>query len=238
MIRLFDNLDNSSAGVVGAGGQLNYYNATLKKFVLFMPLETLPSVSGSVSTVDNDVTTSRTVGKIEGKTTLESKDATFLWTKENLSILHKYLGETMEFLVSYANGTGIKFTATYTYRVDDAAANDAVTGTITFVPSNVDETATLDVYDLMAKTATFANKFNDIYDIDTTGNIKVSLKGNVANTTFTAKSNNTAITANVVADELTISTTNATSGTSALVEITASATGCQPWTTLVTVLVK
>ena len=71
---LFDKLDDTNRGFTGMGGQLNIWNDELKKYVLFLPLETLPSVVGSVNTVDHDVTTSNTIGKIKGKMSIDDKD--------------------------------------------------------------------------------------------------------------------------------------------------------------------
>ena len=68
---IYDVLDNTSRGMTGEYGQLNVWDDTLSKYVLFMPLETLPSVVGSTNTVENDVTTSRVIGKIKGKKTID-----------------------------------------------------------------------------------------------------------------------------------------------------------------------
>ena len=84
----YDVLDNTSRGMTGEFGQLNVYDPTLKKYVLLLPLEILPSVVGSVNTIENNVTTSRTIGKIKGKMTIDDKDVEFLWCRDNIERLN------------------------------------------------------------------------------------------------------------------------------------------------------
>ena len=94
---IYDVLDNTSRGMTGEYGQLNVWDDTLSKYVLFMPLETLPSVVGSTNTVENDVTTSRVIGKIKGKKTIDDRDVTFLWCRDNIERLNQFVGRQLKF---------------------------------------------------------------------------------------------------------------------------------------------
>lgn len=224
---LYDNFDDTSRGFTSQGGQLNIWNDTLKKYTLFLPLETLPSVVGSVNTVEHDVTTSNAVGKIKGKMTIDDKDITFLWHRDNLYRLNQFLGKQCDFLVSYADGTGWKFTSEYTYKPDDA--EDKVTGTITLISSKVDEVATLNVRDLMAKTCVITSVIpSEINIAKTSGEKSITLTSNVDGVTYKAVSDNSAITSTISSNTLKIATTSGTE-TTGIVRVYAEKEGMASW---------
>lgn len=233
---MYDILDDTKRGFTGEGGQLNIWDATLQRYVLFLPLETLPSVVGSVNTVEHDVTTSSSVGKIKGKMTIEDKELTFLWHRDNIKRVEQFLGQQNDFLVSYRDGTGWKFTAEYTYKPDDAPASEKVTGTITLIPSEVDDNATLDVTPLMARTCIITTTLNSEYDLGVSKSKEITLVSNVDGVTYEAKSSSTGVTATITGSKLTI-TAGATAG-SAIVTITPSKSGMGSWSTSVLVIVE
>ena len=71
-MNFYDKYDDTRAQN-GIGTQLNIWDETLKKYVLLMPLETVPSVVGSKNTVDVDLLTSSMITKIEGKSQVDDK---------------------------------------------------------------------------------------------------------------------------------------------------------------------
>ena len=231
---MYDVLDNTSRGMTGEYGQLNVYDTTLNKYVLFMPLETLPSVVGSTNTVDNDVTTSRVIGKIRGKKTIDDKDVTFLWCRDNIERLNSFLGKQLDFLLSYKDGTGWKFSGEIVYKPDDATSSDKLTGTFTIIASDVDDVATSNVLDLMAKTCVITNSsFPSRVDIDLTStdkSIQVPIKLSNSSATCEVKSDNSAITATYdsTSGNLTITATGSTK-TNGIVEVTPKVTGEAGW---------
>lgn len=226
---LYDELDDTSRGFTAQGGQLNIWNSVLNKYVLFIPCETLPSVVGSVNTVENDVTTSNAIGKIKGKMSIDDKDVTFLWHRDNLRRLNEFLGKQNDFLVSYPDGTGWKFTSEYTYKPDDGGASDKVTGTMTLISSKVDDVATLNVRDLMAKTVTITTALPSEITIKTTnGSQEITLQSNESDVTYKTSSDNSVITASVEGNKLKISTTSSTA-TNGIVLVQAEKSGMASW---------
>lgn len=235
---MYDILDDTKRGFTGEGGQLNIWDSSLNKYVLFLPLETLPSVVGSVNTVDHDVTTSSTIGKIKGKMTIDNKEVSFLWHRDNLVRLNEHLGEQCDFLVSYRDGTGWKFTAEYTYKPDDAPSSEKATGTLTLVPSSVDDSATLDVTDVMARTCIITTLLDSEIELKTSGTKTYTLTANVDDVTYpTPESSNNVITAQVTTGTLTITVgTGAKVGDSSVIKLKGTKTGMASWTT--TILVR
>lgn len=241
---IFDVYDDTSRGMSGEYGQWNVWDSTLNKYVLFIPTETLPSVTGDTETFDNNVTTSRTIGKIKGKRSLDNKDVTFLWHRDNVERLNQFLGRQYDFLVSYKDGTGWKFSGEITYRNDDGTASDKLTGTVTIIPSQVDDVATSNVYDLMAKTCVIANaqfpseiKLAKAPDTGTGGSETIPVQFSNANATCDVASDNNAITASYASGKITI-TTNSKEATSGLVKVTPKATGEASWVQYILVIVE
>lgn len=233
---IWDVLDDTSRGMTGEYGQLNVYDATLGKYVLLLPLETLPSVVGSTNTVENDVTTSRVIGKIKGKKTIDDKDITFLWHRDNIERLNEFIGKQCDFLVSYKDGTGWKFSGEITYKNDDGTSSDKLTGTLTIIASDVDEVATSNVLDLMAKTCVITNSgFPSEVTISLTKKtIDIPVQFSNASATCTITSDNNAISGTYTAGSgtngakitLTVTGEVATNG---VVKVVPSATGEASW---------
>lgn len=241
---IFDVLDDTNRGMTGEYGQLNVYDDTLNKYVLLLPLETLPSVVGSTNTVDNDVTTSRVIGKIKGKKTIDDKDITFLWHRDNIERLNEFVGKQCDFLVSYKDGTGWKFSGEITYRNDDGSASDKLTGTLTIIASDVDDIATSNVLDMMAKTCVITNNNfpSEVVLEKSTGEGKtstkdVTVKFSNATATCDVTSDNTAITATYTSGKIAISTTSTTE-TTGIVKVVPKASGEASWTQYILVVVK
>ena len=236
---IWDVLDDTSRGMTGEGGQLNVYDTTLNKYVLLLPLETLPSVVGSTNTVDNDVTTSRVIGKIKGKKTIDDKDVTFLWHRDNIERLNQFIGKQCDFLVSYKDGTGWKFSGEITYKNDDGTAGDKLTGTLTIIASDVDDVATTNVLDLMAKTCVITNNNfpSEIRLALKDGTQDVPVKFSNSSATCTVTSSNNSIQATYTSGKITIKTTSQ-DPTNGVVKVKPTATGEASWEQYILVIVE
>ena len=237
---MFDILDETSRGFSGQGTQLNIWDEDLKKYVLFLPLETIPSVVGSMNTFEHDVTTSPVIGKIKGKTTIDDKDVTFLWHRDNIARLNQFLGKTCKFLVSYPDGTGWKFTAEYTYKPNDTPSNDKTQGTITFISQETDTQATENVYDMIARTCFVTSYIDSEIHLKTSETKSYELTFSVATgATFEVSSDTSSITASKESGGTNkFKITAGSSADNAIVTIKSSATGFGSWKTHILVIVE
>lgn len=229
---IFDQFDETSRGFTGEYGQLNVYDEKLKKYVLLVPVETLPSVVGSTNTVEHDTTTSRVVGKIKAKMTIEDKDCTFLLCRDNLVRLMEFTNRPAKFLVSYKDGTGWKFSGTISIKPDDVSASDKATGTFTIIANAVDQVPTLDVRDLMAKTCVITNEDLPTEIVITatgssaTYDIPVLVSDSKAQ--VEVESNNSAIKGNYSEGKVTITVTGSTA-TSGIIVLKPTVAGQASW---------
>lgn len=218
---------HSGVGVcLYARNENNYYS-------LFIPLETAPSVMSTPTSIDIDVTSSDEITKIEGKMTLEEKEVDFFMHRDNLRRLKKYANKgIIDFAVVNHDYTAIKFSATISYKQNDATSGDPLRGTIKITPVKSDGFVD-DFYDLIQPTAKFINAIKPIVHLgDTVGDkFETTIDFDPADATCTATSeNDTIATAQLTGKNLVI--TRVAKG-SAIVVLKVSSEGYADWETTI-----
>lgn len=206
-------------------------------YSLYLPLETAPSVYGSVESFDIDILTDPTKGKVEGKDELDSKDIEFLLHRDNVRRAKSLAGQVLDWLVVYQDGTGYTFVASTKVRSNDAEA-DVLKGTITFTPMSASELMD-DVRDLIRPTVQFANTIPARLTFSASETEKtVIVKTDPTSATITAESNSSSFTATITDGKLKITTgTSITDGATGIVTIKAadSEKKYAPWETTIAV---
>lgn len=201
---------------------------------LLLPLESAPTVSGSIDTFDFDILTCPSKGQVEGKESLDQKDVDFLWHRDNVARLEALQGKVLEFLVVYQDFTARAFTGTIKVRPQDAGA-DIMRGTFTITPLSAVATTFLDARELIKDTVMFTNAIPDSAKIEAGKTFTTEIKTNpIEGVTITPKSNNSKFVASVDKNTLTVTHSGA-AGEFALIEITASLTDYASWTTYIAV---
>lgn len=141
----------------GYQSALLYKESNESYYHLFLPLETAPTVSGSVDTFDFDILTCPSKGQVEGKESLDQKDVDFLWHRDNVRRLESMQGRVLDFMVVYQDFTARTFTGTIKVRPQDAGA-DIMRGTFTITPMSASTTTILDARDLIQDTVNIINQ--------------------------------------------------------------------------------
>lgn len=179
-------------GMSGYGSALLYKDSTVDLdglYHLLLPLETAPSVTGSVDTFDFDILTCPSKGQVEGKETLEQKDVDFLWHRDNVRKLESLQGKVIDFLVVYQDFTARAFTGTIKVRPQDAGA-DIMRGTFTLTPMSAQTTTILDARDLIKDTVWFTNSIASRVVVDAnleTAKVDVAVETNPSDAKVEAK---------------------------------------------------
>lgn len=208
---------------------------------LLLPLESAPSVSGSVDTFDFDILTCSSKGQVEGKESLEQKDVDFLWHRDNVYRLEQLQGKVLEFMVVYQDFTARTFTGTIKVRPQDAGA-DVMRGTFSITPMSASATTIYDARDMIADTIVFTTAVpasvvmtESTYTLDLITDPKTGV-------TFTPLTNvegvNTNITASFSENKLTITYSGSADKEYGLVFFKATAEGYASWTTSIAVEYK
>lgn len=177
-------------GMSGYGSALLYKDSTVDldgKYHLLLPLETAPSVTGSVDTFDFDILTCPSKGQVAGKETLDQKDVDFLWHRDNVRKLESLQDKIIDFLVVYQDFTARAFTGTIKVRPQDAGA-DVMRGTFAITPMSAQTTTILDARDLIKDTVWFTNSIASRVVTDkTTKKSVVAVETNPSEATITSK---------------------------------------------------
>lgn len=236
-------------GMNGYGSALLYKDSTVDLdglYHLLLPLETAPSVTGSVDTFDFDILTCPSKGQVEGKETLDQKDVDFLWHRDNVRKLESLQGKVIDFLVVYQDFTARAFTGTIKVRPQDAGA-DIMRGTFTLTPMSAQTTTILDARDLIKDTVWFTNSIASRVVIDKTTKVStVAVETNPSDAVVTTKVyayndgelvvDEDSFTAEYGTGKVTISYIGEGSKVEyAMVELTASKEGYASWVTTIAV---
>ena len=102
------------------------------KFALIGLTTNVPYPFGDTETFDINVLQSSTIGKVEGKTTMDNVDVPVYHHRDNAYRFNKLAGKTLEFMSINSEFVGYKFTGTLKYKPDTAEASEnTATGTVT-----------------------------------------------------------------------------------------------------------
>lgn len=223
-------------GVISAGAGIYVYETenSLNKFVLLIPTTDMPAGAGAPATVDNPILTTEMIGQVQGKQTLEQKEYTFNWTRDNIRRLEKYAGKQCTFLerdgMEY---TGNKFKGTLAYGKDAFSDNAIMQGKM-WVTVNEDLGYVDDIRDIYALTAVINSPLPET-TVAMGGTAKIELSTS-PNATVTATSESTSV-ATVAVSSGVLTITPVAIGTT-IVKLTCSATneGTSERTVLVNVV--
>lgn len=222
MIKL--DRDYNSTGVISAGAGLYVYDDTLKKFILLIPTSDMPAGAGAPDTIENPLLTVSRNGQVEGKQTVDQKEFTFNWNRDNIRRLNKYAGRQLQFLerdgMEY---TGNMYNGTLSFDKDAYSDNAIMQGKM-WITVNDDLGFVDDIRDLYALTAVITSPLPAI-TISGTNSVKMTLSTS-PNATISAKSEADSVcTAQITGNELTV--TGVADGNT-IVELTCSAEGEAP----------
>lgn len=219
----------------GYDSLLLYKEANESKYHLLIPLETVPTVSGSVDTFDFDLLSCPSKGQVEGKESLDQVDVDYLWHRDNVMRLEALQGRVLDFMAIYQDFTARTFSGTIKVRPQEAGA-DIMRGTFTITPMSATSTTILDARDLVQDTVVFVNNIpsnlsmasnSEKLEIKTLPSAGVSLK---------VESNNESFKGEIIGGELTISYLgDGSTKEYAVLTITASAPEYASWTTTIAV---
>lgn len=221
--------------ISGYGSALLYLDPSVDTdglYHLLIPLETVPSVSGSTDTFEFDLLTCPSKGLVEGKESLDQVEVEFLWHRDNVKRLEALQGKTIDFLAVYGDYTGRKFSGTIKVRPNEVSA-DIAKGTFTITPISASSVTLDDCRPLIKETVAFASAIPNSVEISGTDKFEIEAKLDTADATLTAVSDTTGVaTATATNNKVTI--TGVKTGF-AIVTLTATATGKAPWETTICV---
>ena len=230
---------NESRAQSGYGAALMFIDpndtgvGTAGKYRLFIPLESVPSVEGSVDTFEFDLLNSKVKGKVQGKSSLDEKDNEFLWHRDSIMRLEKYADQVLDFMVVYGDFTAKKFRGQIDPRPNDVS-NDVARGTFTITPMSMEKKTIYDCRSEIIETVFFENAIPDsVVVAGTSGKKEIVVSTDPSNAIVTAVAKNSSVATATYADGK-VTVTGVAKGYT-YITITASATGMASWETTVLV---
>lgn len=218
----------------GYGSALLYKEANEELYHIVTPLESVPTVSGSVDTFDFDILTCPSKGQVEGKESLDQVEVDFLWHRDNITRLESLQGRVLDFMAVYQDFTARTFTGTIKVRPQEAGA-DIMRGTFTITPMSASTTTILDARDLIQDTVMFTNAIDD-HIVMSENSYDVVVKTNPSTANVLVTSNNSDFNGAYSEGKVTINYTG-DGGTKAyaIITITATAENYASWSTTIAV---
>ena len=219
MIKL--DRDYDSKGVISAGAGIYVYDDAISKFVLLIPTTDMPAGAGAPETIDNPVLTTSVIGQVEGKQTIEQKEYTINWNRDNIRRLSKFAGRQCMFLerdgMEY---TGSKFNGTLSFGKDAFSDNAIMQGKV-WITVNEDLGFVDDIRDIYALTSVITSPLPET-TVEASGTAKIALSTSEGATVVATSEAESVATANVSGNVLTI--TGVAEGYT-IIKLTCSATG-------------
>ena len=208
---------------------------TSGKYSLIGATETAPYVFGAKDSSEFDLLQMPTIGKVEGKFTLDEKEVEVMHHRDNAYRFEKLKGRVLEFMTINSEFVGYKFTGTLDYKPNDADS-DVNKATVTITPLTADTKPILNARALVVEALCFANAIPEA--IKTSEKVNFSVMQSGVTPTLAVKKITINPITGVETEEIdsSVVTTDITQvqfSTSGLYAITASATGYAPWTTTV-----
>ena len=211
----------ASKGVVSAGAMIAVLDDTLKKYILLVPTSDMPAGPGAPETIDNPILTTSYIGQVEGKQTLEQKEYTINWQRDNIRHLNKYAGKTSTFMeIDGTEWTGRKFNGTLSFDKDAFSDNNVMQGKV-WITVTEDLGFVDDVRDLYADTAIIYTPLPEV-NIVGTDKVTISLSTSPSATVEAVSEAEGVATASMSGSDLTI--TGVSEG-HAIVKLTCTASG-------------
>jgi len=174
---------------------------------------------------------------VEGRSENPQKTLPFFAHRDNINILEAIKGETHDFIRLLPDFTGVKFSGTVTYMLQNTDVGALEQGQITITPNSSDEYIE-NCYDLVEDTVVFTSSIDEVVTIDGTGTSTISLSTNPADATITASSDTTGVaTVSYTSSTNSVTITGVASG-SAIVTLTATKTGYASFKRTILVIVK
>ena len=224
--------------VSGYGGALCYVDPSNSedadlKYHILIPLESLPSVTGSTDSFEYDLLNSPSKGKVQGKGSLEDTDLEFLWHRDNVRRLENLQGRSIDFMIVYPDFTARKFTGTIKVRPNEIS-NDVAKGTITITPITASETTILDCRSELKDTVAITSNIDDYVDLKGTNDQVIAVSTDPSDATITVTIDKSSVATVSAFAEGKFTITGVAKGY-AMVTIKASKLGMASWETTMAV---
>lgn len=140
----------------GLGTILAHKNMNDTKYHITCVTTTIPSIFGSQNTIEWSSTSNNAITQIPAKKSTNSVEIPFLWNADNIDIMDSIADKELQYaVINLDDGTGWKFNAKASYRMNDASADSAREGILQLTISSVKDRASFDLLDVYMDTISY-----------------------------------------------------------------------------------
>lgn len=207
------------------------------KYSILLPVTGTGENGSTPAQLDKTAIGNPQATSVEGRRENPQKTIPFFAHRDNINILEDIKGETHDFIRLLPDFTGVKFSGTVTYMLQNTDVGALEQGQITITPNSSDEYID-NCFDLVEDTVVFTSSIDEVVTIDGTGTSTISLSTNPADATITAQSDTTGVaTVSYTSSTNSVTITGVASG-SAIITLTATKTGYASFKRTILVIVK
>ena len=205
------------------------------KYSLFIPVTNLGELGSAPEQIEKTVIGNMAKSYIQGRKDSPQQSLTYYVHRDNLRLLEKYRGTTIDFLRVFPDFSAVKYSGQIDRAINDTGLNSAEQGTIS-VTITVPEEIVDDCYDLIEDTVVFTNDIPEAIKLEADGEKVITVTTNPADATVTVKSETEGVaTATYAGGAVTIT---AVATGSAIISLTTSKEGFAGWTRTIHVVVE
>lgn len=210
------------------------------KYSLLLPVEGTGENGATPNQLDKTAIGNRQKTSVEGRQDNPQKSLPFFAHRDNIKILEDLKGKTVDFLRVLPDFTAFKYSGTISYMLNNTDVDGLEQGQITITPTSSDEYVE-NCYDLLEDTVVFTSSIDDVISLGVTGNHTsevISIATNPANATITVGSDASSVATGSYNTSTGAVTISAVAKGTAIITITASASGYASFKRTVLVVVE
>lgn len=234
MERLFNSIVDR--GLSEHTGSALFSKKSNGKFSFFLPLTNLGEIGATPEQLEKTVIGNMAKTYVNGRKDNPQQTQTFYIHRDNLRLVEEYKGKTLDFIRLFPDMSAVIYSGTFDYKINDTALDSLEQGetsiTITNEPEVIDN-----AFALIEDTAMFTSSIPEMIKLSAEGTYTLNVATNPADATVTVSSDTTAVaTATKESTGNKVTITGVAEG-SAIVELTVSKTGMNPFKRTIFVVV-
>jgi hypothetical protein len=210
------------------------------KYSILLPITGTGENGATPNQLDKTAIGNRQATSVEGRQDNPQKTLPFFAHRDNINVLEGIKGEVHDFLRLLPDFTGVKYSGTASYMLQNTDVGSLEQGQITITPTTSDEYVE-NCYDLIEDTVIFTSAIDEVVTMGHTGDSAtktIALSTNPSGATITATSDTTGTaTVSYTSSTNSITITGVASG-SAIVKLVASKSGYASFTRTILVVVE
>jgi len=209
-------------------------------YSIFLPVTGTGENGATPNQLDKTAIGNRQATSVEGRQENPQKTLPFFAHRDNINVLEEAKGKVIEFMRLLPDFTGVKYSGTVSYMLQNTDVGALEQGQMTITPTTSDEYVE-NCFDLVEDTVVFTSSIDEVATLEVTGDGStrtIALSTNPADATISAESDTQGVATVSYTSSTNSITISAVAKGSAIITITASKTGYASFKRTILVVVQ